>query len=475
MGDSFRRRGIVSAASVAAVVACTRTPRPQVGPPVVPPGGAVYEEVPPVATQAGGGSRSVVVAPPAVQMQRLAPQQIERVVQPFWSPDSARVMFYDQPAPDAGGTWSVDVGSGNVQRERSDWGAYLAKGALLAIPLPNERQTWVKHLGAGTEWALPTSGGTVFSPDATLVAFTAAGGLVVAGADGQGAQRLRIPLTGATALAWLPGADGTPNARLLVYQARRGEEAGLWAYHLQTGRLGQLARGTRIPGYLLSPDGSWLAHISMWNGDPNENGLWITRTDGSFRRRVPLMGSSRWTPDNRLLVMPARASAAESHQLWEVHPQTGGIRQLVGPEQAQFRVANGDWDLSPDGRQIVFVSADDKGLWRLSVPSLPENARNADGVVPPQVSDPPLTGSGPKPYRLPFEKAAGPDGWYVSQWYGVTTAGYRWRTSSYGQGQGIHFGVDFAAPMRTPVVAVAPGRVIAVDGDYGSPPHNMVL
>jgi hypothetical protein len=29
--------------------------------------------------------------------------------------------------------------------------------------------------------------------------------------------------------------------------------------------------------------------------------------------------------------------------------------------------------------------------------------------------------------------------------------------------------------MRTPVVAVSAGRVVAVDGDYGSPPHNVVL
>ena len=69
----------------------------------------------------------------------------------------------------------------------------------------------------------------------------------------------------------------------------------------------------------------------------------------------------------------------------------------------------------------------------------------------------------------------GPSTWYVAHWYGVTTGGYRGRNSVYSQGQGTHFGIDFAAPCGTEVVAVAEGRVIAVDGDYGSPPHNVVL
>src|SRR5207248_10829440 len=126
----------------------------------------------------------------------------------------------------------------------------------------------------------------------------------------------------------------------------------------------------------------------------------------------------------------------------------------------------------PDGTQVVFVSADDKGLWQLS---LPAEALRETGTAPPALPAPAASGSNDKPYRLPFMTPPGPSTWYVNQWYGVTTGGYRWRNSTYVQGQGIHFGVDFAAPMATPVVAVAPGTVIAVDGDFGSPPHNVVI
>jgi murein DD-endopeptidase MepM/ murein hydrolase activator NlpD len=88
---------------------------------------------------------------------------------------------------------------------------------------------------------------------------------------------------------------------------------------------------------------------------------------------------------------------------------------------------------------------------------------------------PPDPGTNGKPYRLPFTTPSSHSAWYIAQWYGLTTGGYRGRNSTYVQGQGIHFGIDFATAYGTPVVAIAPGTVIAVDGDYGSPPHNVVI
>jgi len=185
-----------------------------------------------------------------------------------------------------------------------------------------------------------------------------------------------------------------------------------------------------------------------------------------------MLGSYRWTADNRLLLIPPRSTPAEAHAIWEFLPQNGAARRLTDPAKLPFRIANCDWDCSPDGTHVVFVSAEDKGLWHLS---LPAEAPRETGVAPPALQAPPNTGGKDKPYRLPFSTAPGPSTWYVSQWYGVTTGGYRWRNSTYVQGQGIHFGVDLATAYGTPVVAIAPGTVIAVDGDYGSPPHNVVI
>jgi len=79
------------------------------------------------------------------------------------------------------------------------------------------------------------------------------------------------------------------------------------------------------------------------------------------------------------------------------------------------------------------------------------------------------------PFSLPLSGPPGPSTWYVAQWYGSTVWAYRNYQDIYSQGQGLHFGVDFAAPCGTPVHAIGDGVVFAVDGLYGAPPHNVVI
>ncbi|SMB83766.1 M23 family metallopeptidase [Deinococcus hopiensis] len=78
-------------------------------------------------------------------------------------------------------------------------------------------------------------------------------------------------------------------------------------------------------------------------------------------------------------------------------------------------------------------------------------------------------------YGLPFAAPPGPDTWLLGQVYGNTTFAYEQRRNLYGNGQGVHFGLDFSAPCGTPVVAIADGTVAEVDGPHGSAPHNLVI
>ena len=78
-------------------------------------------------------------------------------------------------------------------------------------------------------------------------------------------------------------------------------------------------------------------------------------------------------------------------------------------------------------------------------------------------------------FGLPLAGPPGAGTWFVRQWYGNTRWAYRQRRALYSQGQGLHFGVDFFSTCGTPVVAIADGTILSVDGPYGSAPHNVLV
>jgi murein DD-endopeptidase MepM/ murein hydrolase activator NlpD len=80
-----------------------------------------------------------------------------------------------------------------------------------------------------------------------------------------------------------------------------------------------------------------------------------------------------------------------------------------------------------------------------------------------------------RPFQLPFTQPSGLDSWLMAQPYGNTTGSFRQRFTTYGASGGIHFGVDLSAPCGTEIVAIADGIVFAVDGPFGSPPHNLMI
>lgn len=79
-------------------------------------------------------------------------------------------------------------------------------------------------------------------------------------------------------------------------------------------------------------------------------------------------------------------------------------------------------------------------------------------------------------YQLPFNTPPGPSTWYVEQWYGNTNVAYYIRNTIYREGQGIHFGIDFACPCETEIVAIGDGEVVGADDlSFGAGPHNAIV
>jgi Tol biopolymer transport system component len=63
-----------------------------------------------------------------------------------------------------------------------------------------------------------------------------------------------------------------------------------------------------------------------------------------------------------------RGSAEKSMQLWAITASTGQAQTLTDPTQLSFSISNGDWDVSPNGRQVVFVNSADNNIWLITLP-----------------------------------------------------------------------------------------------------------
>ncbi len=311
---------------------------------------------------------------------------------PFWSPDGGEVWYLDKPAPDCHyrgpapdaptGIWGVDLAGGQPRFVGGRPGILSPDGALVAYPQGG--QTYIQRLADGQRWSVPSGGRAIsFSPDGARIAWQTASSSVnfdsrtveiwlapdsfgnrgPANVDGSAARRVAT-LTGGGLSDWFP--DGE---RLLVSGREAGGRGFLAALNLADGALSVIARGERLRGGTVSPGGGWVAWSVTFSGDPAADGLWVARADGTGARRLIPYGAYRWRREGRLLLIPLEANAGvESHRLLEVEAATGQLTPLTDPTITRFRIAGGDWALSPDGDHVAFVSAADHNIWVIDLP-----------------------------------------------------------------------------------------------------------
>ena len=87
----------------------------------------------------------------------------------------------------------------------------------------------------------------------------------------------------------------------------------------------------------------------------------------------------------------------------------------------------------------------------------------------------PTAGAAPKPFGLPFAEPAGPATWYIAQPFGNSVYAWYEPATLYDSAQGMHMGLDLAAPCGTPVRAIGDGVILSVDGRGGALPHNLMI
>lgn len=246
----------------------------------------------------------------------------------------------------------------------------------------NGDTTTVERLADGQRWTVPAQGRTVrISPDGNRIAWSITDSdlppeqqvatVWVANLDGSDSRQIATLPRGSVS-GWVDN-DTLLISRRENLQAR---EQTLATLSLVDGSQRELARAERLRGQTLSPSGRWIVYYVTFSADRAQNGLWLARTDGSERRRLDpaLFGAYQWRgcPDgctagqDRLLIIPFDPEAT-FHRLVELDPASGQARPLTDPTLTPFKIANGDWRVSPDGRFVVYVESSDRNLWLLEL------------------------------------------------------------------------------------------------------------
>ena len=306
----------------------------------------------------------------------------------LWADDSIHVLYYDWRNSDAAGTWLVNVDTGEQLLLLPLYGHFSPDRSTVAVPEPDGRQMRFRKLATDEEWVLPNLPSRVlFGPRGEHIAFTLrpAERPLERGAVGrpaQGTARILGPIaiwiadvrgTEARAIGTLPGArihgwlpDGS--ALLVTWRTVGKLETSLGLLDVETGEVAIRTTAPRLLSGRLSPDGEWVAYIAAFTGDLQRDGLWVQRVRGDEARRLAIWGDYRWAPDSSsLVVLPPRPKGADGDRFWRVYVDGEFPVPLTDPAETPFAITNNSWELSTDGKRVVFTSAADHSLWLLQL------------------------------------------------------------------------------------------------------------
>jgi Tol biopolymer transport system component len=302
-------------------------------------------------------------------------------VQPFFSPDNSQVLFIDKPAETAPvGIYGVDLAAPQAEPVLvNDLIGYRNSDQTIVATLDGSEFTQLLEETTGHVWTVDTGGNRpYFSPDSSRILWTASdregpyderlSDVWLADLDGSN-PRLLLSVQGGGFVGWLP--DGRRIA-LITRDDPTDEQRTLFIYDIENDRRTNLFSHKRLRGTEISPEGSWIAlYVTVADGEPPEkNGIWVVSTEGATQQKldVPGFGAYRWRDDHSLIYIPMRSSVEESMQLWQVEVATNQSRPLTDPDLISFSISNGDWDVSSDGRHVIFVNSADQNIWAITLP-----------------------------------------------------------------------------------------------------------
>ena len=290
-----------------------------------------------------------------------------------WSIDSEWILFFDKPSPDDPmGLYGIPFLGGDVTLFNPRVGSYSQDWSLVAY---NEAGvTYVERWADGSRWSIPSEGRQVhISPNGEHVLWEIGSRAItspdrrqrmtwVSSVDGSEPHEL-LTLHGGSFIGWIGDDSILVSGRLAP-----PDPAGLWKISISDGAAQLLFDTVKPHSVLLSPGGEWLAFTVAFENIPARNGIWAVRTDGRLSIKLPVYGSYRWRSDGQLLIIPLDINELSPFVL-QFDLEQDHIWRITDPEETPLSIANNDWQISPDGKKMVFLSAIDGNLQVLYLPS----------------------------------------------------------------------------------------------------------
>jgi hypothetical protein len=293
---------------------------------------------------------------------------------PFWGPGSDGVYFLDRPTDGALGIYMVDLQGGSP--------SMIEPGAVELSADLTWMATWaggivtIRERDSGEAWRVPSDGRMIrFSPHNDWIVWQIQSSNVAYLDRRRWTLRLAslashdvtTPLGGIGGgfVGW--GREETT----LLFAGRQALDgpAGLWRSSLTGENAELLFPSERIRSPLVSPDGGWVALTVAFSGDQALDGLWIVSTEGDGAFKAPLFGAYRWRSEGALLVIPLGTGGGAVRPL-QVNVKTQETASVALGQSEPLDIAGNTWEISPDGRWLVYRSQSDGNLWLIGLPDV---------------------------------------------------------------------------------------------------------
>ena len=275
-----------------------------------------------------------------------------------------QLMVFDSPAGAPSGTRIVHVETGDHAFISPGYGLPSPAG-VIAFLEPDEDSLMIRDTDGALTSALPTGASAGWpSPDGSAIAWLAplpirtpsssvnrSVQMHVADLE-TGSARAVLDLQAAS-INWLP------DNRHVIVAARDVNfgSSGIWKIDTHTGQYEILHQELFARAERVSPDGSAVAFMRLFNDDPLKNGLWSLNINSGDLRFVFDSGSYRWDPDSKhVWRLDMSVTGQQSDHLERISIETSEIVERVALEG---QILNERWELSPDGRFIAFWRHED--------------------------------------------------------------------------------------------------------------------